>query len=87
MCGVSCTLSASETPFTAQPPQPEATSQKPYERKFSFLQRTFKVLVSSREGVEDVALAPSYDEAFGILAIQIFVSLVIIASFFQRFNL
>ena len=71
-------MSASETPLTAQPPQPEAASQKPYEGKFSFLQRIFKVLVSPREGIEDVALAPSYDEAFGILAIQIFVSLVAI---------
>ena len=45
--------------------------------KESFLSfRIFKVLVSPREGIEDVALASSYDEAFGILAIQIFVLLV-----------
>ena len=81
---VNCTLSTSEAPPTPQPPQPEATSQKPYERKFSFLQRIFKVLVSPREGMEDVALAPSYGEVFGILAIQMFASLVIIALVFSK---
>jgi len=79
-------LSASEAPPTSQPPQPEATSQKPYERKFSFLQRVFKVLVSPREGMEDVALAPSYGEVFWILAIQMFASLVIIALIFSKIH-
>lgn len=77
-------MSTSEAPPTPQPPPPEATSQKPYERKFSFPQRIFKVLVSPREGKEDVALAPSYGEVFGILAIQMFASFVIIALVFSK---
>ena len=78
------TSEAPPTPPTPQPPPPEATSQKPYERKFSFPQRIFKVLVSPREGMEDVALAPSYGEVFGILAIQMFASFVIIALVFSK---
>lgn len=68
------TLDISEAP----PPLPETVPPKSYERKFSFLQRLFKVLSSPEEGMKDVALAPYYCEIFGILAIKVFVLLLLV---------
>jgi len=73
-------LGISETP----PQSPEIALPKPYERKLSFLQRIFKVLFSPREGMEDVALAPSYGEVFRIIAIQVFVALIFLALIFSK---
>lgn len=79
------TLGVSETSSAPKPlPPPETFSQKSYERRFSFLQRLFKVLFSPKEGMEDVALAPSYGEIFGILVIQMIVMLMVIALAFSK---
>jgi len=72
------TLSISEKPpFDTVP-------SKPYERGFSFLQRLFKVLFTPMEGMEDVALAPSYGEVFMILVVMMFAALVLIALVFSK---
>lgn len=73
-----CALSISDTP------PPEIVPPKPYERKFPFLQRIFKVLFSPREDMEDVALAPSYGEVFMILAVMMFAALILIAFVFSK---
>jgi len=69
-------------PTSSQPS--EAAPEKPYERKFYFLQRLFKVLFSPSEGMKDVALAPTYGESFAVLAILIVLSLVDIAIVFTK---
>lgn len=74
-------LSVSEMP---PPPPLETVPPKPYERKLPFLKRLFKVLFSPREGMEDVALAPSYDEVFMILAIMMSAALMLLALVFSK---
>jgi hypothetical protein len=69
-------------PSSSQPS--EVVPEKPYERKFSFLQRLFKVLFSPSEGMKDVALAPTYGEIFVVLAILIVLALIDIAIIFTK---
>jgi len=72
----------SSAPSNHQPS--EVAPEKPYERKFSFLQRLFKVLFSPAEGMKDVALASTYGEIFAVLAILIVLALVNIAIVFTK---
>lgn len=71
-------LKTEAPPPSAQPPQlPETVPpEKPYERRFSFFQRLFKVLFSPSEGMKDIALTPSFSEVFIIILFEIIVTVV-----------
>lgn len=65
VCG-SCGASLVEA---SAPTLPEQKMKQPYVRRFSSVQRLYKLLVSPREAMEDIALAPDYG---GIGAIVVF---------------
>jgi hypothetical protein len=79
-----CRVNLAEVGALHPQPPSEVVSEKPYERKFSFFRRVFKVLFSPSEGMKDVALAPDYAEIFAILAFEILVTSIVIALVFMK---
>jgi hypothetical protein len=79
-----CGLNLAEVGAPPTQPPSAVVSEKPYERKFSFFGRVFKVLFSPSEGMKDVALAPNYGEVFVVLAFEIFLASIIIALVFLK---
>jgi hypothetical protein len=57
-----------------------------YERRFSGVQRFFKLLVSPSEAMRDIAGAPDYGGVIGILALEFIVSAVVVWVIVQKIN-
>lgn len=76
-CGATLIESPPSIPTAPPPPPPEAEAPPPpYERKFSTLQRYYKLLTAPSETMKDIGLAPDYGGYFGILALE-FVLIII----------
>jgi hypothetical protein len=66
------------------PPQPTPEVRPPYERKFSTLQRYYKLVTAPSEAMKDIALAPDYKGYFGILVLQFALLSISLAVALQR---
>jgi len=85
-CGATLAEPPTAMPTAPPPPQP-APEAPPYERKFSTLQRYYKLLTAPSEAMKDIALAPDYTGYFGILALEFVLSLIALAMVLQKFQL
>jgi hypothetical protein len=89
-CGANLTQPTTATPTPPPPPQPPPEAPPltpPYQRKFSTLQRYYKLLTSPSEAMKDIALAPDYKGYFGILAIQFVLASIAIVLVLQKFQI
>ncbi len=71
------------------PPSGSAESapyQPPYERKFSMLQRFYKIITSPKEAMQDIAKAPDYSGVIIIIILQTVVASVAIFAILQKFQ-
>lgn len=75
-CGATLIESPPSIPTAPPPPPPEAEAPPPYERKFSTLQRYYKLLTAPSEAMKDIGLAPDYAGYFGILALEFVVIII-----------
>lgn len=76
--------------LTAPPPAPlpeTAPVQPPYERKFSMVQRFYKLLISPSDAMQDIALAPDYGGVIVIVALQFIVTVVALWEVIQKLQL
>jgi len=83
-CGATLTESPTAMPTAPPPPQPAPEAPPPYERKFSTLQRYYKLVTAPSEAMKDIALAPDYTGYFGILALQFLIALIALAMALQK---
>lgn len=64
------------------PPAPE-----PYVRKFSVLQRLYKLVVSPSEAMKDIGLAPDYGGPIFLVILRTIMGIVAISVVFEKFQL
>lgn len=83
-CGATLIESPAAMPTAPPPPQPAPEAPPPYERKFSTLQRYYKLVTAPSEAMKDIALAPDYTGYFGILALQFVLALIALALVLQK---
>ncbi len=83
-CGATLKESPAAMPTAPLPPQPAPEAPPPYERKFSTIQRYYKLLTAPSEAMKDIALAPDYTGYFGILALQFVLLLIGLAMAMQK---
>jgi len=69
---------------TAPPPPQPVIEAPPYERKFSIVQRFYKLVIAPSEAMKDVALAPDYAGYLGIVALQFVLLLVSLTIAMQK---
>jgi len=86
-CGATLIESPAAIPTAPPPPQPAPEAPPPYERKFSTLQRYYKLLTAPSEAMKDIALAPDYTGYFGIFVLEFVLSLIALAMVLQKFQL
>ena len=81
-CGASLIeVSVSEVPSSIVP---ERKVEVPYERKFSLLQRFYKLVTSPSEAMEDIALAPDYEGVAVIIVVEAVLSILSLVLAFQK---
>jgi hypothetical protein len=68
------------------PVVPEKKVEQPYVRRFSSVQRLYKLLVSPREAMEDIALAPDFAGVGVIVALQAVFSVFSLFLVFQKIH-
>ena len=84
-CGAKI-LEVSET--VSEPPisPPESLPEELYERKFSLIQRFYKLLTAPSEAMEDIALAPDYEGVLVVLGLDFVFMSAIVAVVLQKFH-
>ncbi len=65
---------------------PVNTQSLAYERRFSLLQRIWKLLVSPSEATQDIALAPDYVGPITIVSLEIIVAIIAVWGTMQKFH-
>jgi hypothetical protein len=83
-CGATLVETSSSLPTAPPPPQPVIEAPPPYQRKFSLLQRYYKLLTAPSEAMSDIALAPDYTGYFGILALEFALTIITLALAMQK---
>lgn len=68
-------------------PLPEEKVEAPYERRFSVVQRLFKVLIAPREAMRDIAFAPDYEGPVVVIVAESVLALLTFALVFQKISL
>jgi len=74
-CGTTLIVTPTSIPTAPLPPQP-VIEAPPYQRKFSLVQRFYKLVIAPSEAMKDIALTPDYTGYFVIVALE-FVFLVL----------
>jgi len=77
-------------PLAAPSPKPlpeTAPVQPPYERKFSVVQRFYKLLISPSEAMQDIALAPDYGGVIILVVLRFIVAAVAVWTVIQKLQL
>jgi hypothetical protein len=75
--------SISEPPLKLQS-IPAPPPEQPYERKYSILQRFYKLLVSPHEAMQDIGLTPEYTGPIVILILRTILTILVIAGAYSK---
>lgn len=77
-------LQVSAPPAPPSPSVPEVPAEKPYERKFSSVERLLRVLISPSAAMEDIGLAPDYEGASIVIVFLMILAAVAMVLAFQK---
>lgn len=78
---------APNTSLSSPEPQADtATSQETYERKFSTLQRFYKLIVSPQEAMQDIAGTPDYGGVVVLIILEILIVSITLWAVLQKFQ-
>jgi len=81
-------MSEKENPSesTGEAPQPESAPEE-YERKFSLIQRFYKLFTAPSEAMKDIALAPEYGGVAAVIFVELVLASISFALAFQKIQI